>query len=87
MQRHLTIEYGEDVLLGMGLSPEQFSDEAKFLLAAKLYELGKLTSGQAARLCGKGRVEFLYSLGKAGVPMSNLGLEDAESELEFGLNG
>jgi len=59
MQRQLTIEYGEDVLLAMGLSPEQFSDEAKFLLAAKLYELGKLTSGQAARLCGKGRVEFL----------------------------
>jgi predicted HTH domain antitoxin len=87
MQRQLTIEYGEDVLLGMGLSPEQFSDEAKFLLAAKLYELGKLTSGQAARLCGKGRVEFLYSLEKAGVPMSNLSPEDAETELEFGLNG
>lgn len=50
MQRQLTIEYGEDVLVGMGLSPEQFSVEAKFLLAAKLYELGKLTSGQAVRL-------------------------------------
>ncbi len=87
MQRQLTIEYGEDVLLGMGLSPEQFSDEAKFLLAAKLYELGKLTSGQAARLCGKGRVEFLCSLEQAGVSMSNLGPEDAEAEIEFGLNG
>lgn len=87
MKRQLTIEYEEDILLGVGLSPEQFSDEAKFLLATKLYELGKLTSGQAARLCGKGRVEFLFSLGKAGVPMSNLRLEDAETELEFGFNG
>lgn len=87
MKRQLTIEYEEDILLGVGLSPEQFSDEAKFLLAAKLYELGKLTSGQAARLCGKGRVEFLFSLGKAGVPMSNLRPEDAKTELEFGLNG
>ena len=87
MQRKLIIEYGEDVLLGVGLSPEQFSEEAKFLLAAKFYELGKLTSGQAAKLCGKGRVEFLYSLEKAGVPMSNLLPEDADTELDFGLNG
>ncbi len=87
MQRTLTIEYGEEVLLGVGLSPAQFSEEAKFLLAAKLYELGKLTSGQAAKLCGKGRVEFLYSLEKADVPMSNLIPEDADAELDFGLNG
>jgi len=87
MQRKLTIEYGEDILLGTGLSPEQFSEEAKFLLAAKLYELGKLTSGQAAKLCGKKRVEFLFSLERAGVLMSNLRPEDAEIELDFGRNG
>jgi hypothetical protein len=31
--------------------------EAKFLLAAKLYELGKLSSGQAARLGRWGRTK------------------------------
>ena len=30
MERKLTIEYGEEILLGLGLSPEQFSAEAKF---------------------------------------------------------
>jgi predicted HTH domain antitoxin len=87
MRRLLTIEYGEDVLLGLGLSPEEFSEEAKFLLAAKLYELGRLTSGQAANLCGKGRVEFLYSLERAGVPMSNLRAEDIEADIDFARNG
>jgi predicted HTH domain antitoxin len=87
MVRKLTIEYGDDLLAGLGLSPDQFSEEAKFLLAAKLYELGKLTSGQAARLCGKGRVEFLLALPRAGVPISNLRADDADADLSFARNG
>ena len=47
MVRKVTIEYEEDILLGLGLSPDQFSEEAKLLLAAKLYEQGRITSGQA----------------------------------------
>lgn len=63
MTHHLSIEYGDDVLL-----------------AARLYELGKLTSGQAGRLCGKGRVDFLLSLPRIGVSPVNLRAEDAEVE-------
>jgi predicted nucleic acid-binding protein len=69
------------------MSDEQFSEEAKFLLAAKLYEIGKLTSGQAARLCGKERVAFLLSLPRVGVPVSNLRPEDAQAEIDFARNG
>jgi hypothetical protein len=83
----LTIEYGDDVLFSVGLSREEFAAEARFLLAAKLYELGKLTSGQAAALCGKGRVDFLLSLPRVGVSISNLRPEDAEVEIEFIRNG
>src|SRR6185436_4643884 len=50
MLHHLTIEYGDDVLFSTGLTRNEFDDEARFLLAAKLYELGRLTSGQAAKL-------------------------------------
>jgi predicted HTH domain antitoxin len=87
MPHSLTIEYGDDVLFSLGLSEEQFTEEARFLLAAKLYELGRLTSGQAAKLCGMGRVEFLLSLPKIGVSISNLREEDAASEIEFLQNG
>jgi len=83
MQRKLTIAYDEDILLGLGLSEEEFIGEARFLLAAKLYELGRLTSGQAARLSKLERVEFLLSLKRIGIPMSNLRAEDAEAELSF----
>ena len=87
MERKVTIEYEDDILSSLGMSAEQFSEEAKFLLAGKLYELGKFSSGQAARLCGKGRVDFLMSLGKIGISMSNLRPEDAQAEIDFARHG
>lgn len=83
MHHHLTIEYGDDVLFSTGLTRNEFDEEARFLLAAKLYELGRLSSGQAAKLCGKGRVDFLLSLPRVGVSISNLRPEDADAEVRF----
>ena len=34
---------------------------AKFLLALKLFEVGRLSSGKAGALCGMGRGEFLFA--------------------------
>jgi predicted HTH domain antitoxin len=87
MTNTLTIEYGPDLLHNLGVSPAQFNSEAKFLLAAKLYELGRLTSGQAALLARQGRVEFLLGLSRIGVPMSNLQAEDLGHELDFARHG
>ena len=86
MSNTLTIEYTDDVLYSLGLSDKEFAGEAKFLLAAKFYELGKLSSGKAARLAGMERVEFLFSLSKLGIPISNLKPEDLADELRFALN-
>lgn len=83
MQRQMTIEYGDDILVGLGLSQDEFSREAKFLLAAKLYEMGRLTSGQAAQLAGRARVDFLLSLPGVGVAVSNLSAEDVDAEIAF----
>jgi predicted HTH domain antitoxin len=86
MSNTLTIEYADDLLFSLGVSEKEFSEEAKLLIAAKLYEMGKLSSGQAANLAGKSRVEFLFSLSRLNVPMSNLREEDLREELEFALN-
>ena len=85
-QNVLTIEYGDDLLYRLGISREKFSEEARFLLAAKLYELGRLTSGEAARFAEKTRVEFLFALSNIGLPMSNLREEDLSAELDFALD-
>lgn len=86
MQNTLTIKYTDDLLFTQGVSDKEFSRDAKFLLAAKLYELGKISSGQAARLADKTRVEFLLSLSQLGVSMSNLREDDLPTELDFALN-
>ncbi len=79
----LAIEYDDEVLFSVGMPERDFNEEACFLLAAKLYDLGRLSSGKAAAFCGKGRVEFLLSLPRVGVSMNNLRPEDAASEIEF----
>lgn len=86
MANTLTIEYADDLLFSLGVSEKEFSEEAKILIAAKLYEMGRLSSGQAANLAGKSRVEFLFSLSLLNVPMSNLREEDLREELEFASN-
>ena len=57
----------EELLLSLRETPEQFSREAKLLLAVKFHELGRLSSGMAARLCGLSRVVFLMELSRFGV--------------------
>ncbi len=86
MSHLMTIEYSDDILFTLGLNEQEFSDEAKTLLAAKLYELGKLSSGQAAHLAGKERVDFLLSLSRFKIPLSNLREDNLKDELAFALN-
>jgi predicted HTH domain antitoxin len=87
MTHAVTVEFGDDVLLATGQSPSEFADEARLLLAAKLYELGRLSSGQAAKLCAMGRVEFLLALPRIGVKVSNMSAEDADDELSYAQHG
>lgn len=83
MTHQVIIDYDDDLLINVGLSPDEFALEVRLLLAAQLYEQGKLSSGQAAKLCGKGRVDFLFSLERLGLPLSNLRPDDCDLEIDF----
>ena len=82
MKRTLTIDYGDEVLLALGYTPKQFSEEAKLLIAVKLYELGRLSSGGAARLAGIPKPLFLTKLAEYGVDTFQLTEDDLQQDLD-----
>ncbi len=57
-------------------------DELKLILAAKLFDLGELSSGQAAKMAGITRREFLESVGKYGVSIFQYDAEEFKEDLE-----
>ena len=76
----IAIELPESFLLAAGQSREEFIAEAKFLLAAKLFEMGRLSSGKAAEMCSMNRVEFLFAAGRVGVPAVDIDPDELEDE-------
>ncbi|OGO33400.1 MAG: hypothetical protein A2Z03_03210 [Chloroflexi bacterium RBG_16_56_8] len=72
----LTIPYPEELLISLKENPKQFEDEARLLLAVKLYELGKVSTGMAAHLAGMSRVAFIFALSRFG--LSPIGVEPDE---------
>jgi predicted HTH domain antitoxin len=63
-------------LLSLKESPAEFEAEARLLLAVKLYEQGRLSTGMAARLAGMSRVAYMFTLDRFG--LSPIGLEPGE---------
>jgi predicted HTH domain antitoxin len=77
----LVVEYPEELPGLLKMTEEQFAAEVQFLAAAKLFELGKLSSGKAAAMAALGRVAFLHKLGEYGFCAINLDDEQIDAEL------
>ncbi len=80
MMNTLTIELPVAGLPSAAELPANFADEARFLLALKLFEQGRISSGKAGRLCDMGRVEFLMAASRSGVPVVDLSGDDLTQE-------
>ena len=75
-EHKLTIPYSEDLLLSLKESSAEFEVEARLLLAVKLYELGRVSTGRAAELAGMSRVAFIFALDR--FDLSPIGVDPDE---------
>jgi predicted HTH domain antitoxin len=82
MMKVLSIPIPETLPQALKMSDDEFSQEARILLAAKLYELGKVSGGVAAQLAGMDRLTFLTILSRYGVAAINLKDEEVAYEIE-----
>ncbi len=78
----LHIPYPESLPGSLHVTDGEFEREARMAMAVKLFDTGRLTSGQAAEIADMPRVHFLYELGRWGVSA----LQVDEAGLENDLN-
>jgi predicted HTH domain antitoxin len=80
--KKLMVQVPDGLLAQTGSSEEALADETQKLLALKFFELGRLTSGQAAEMCGMNRVDFLVEAGRAGVAVADLDGQELAGEIQ-----
>ncbi len=82
----VTFECPDDILQTLSETPEQFAEQGRMLIAVKLFELGRLSSGQAARFAGMERVVFLDALKSYQASPINLTAEELAKDISSARN-
>ena len=78
----LTLDYPETLPDSARLSRREFEKSMRFAMAAKLFELGRISSGQEAQLAPMDRYTFLKSLSEAGVAAIQWDADEFASEAD-----
>lgn len=75
----------DDLVKSLGQESAAAAEEhLRFVLAAKLYELGEMSLGQAAKLCEMPKARFMLKLAEVGVSVIDLDENELADELRFG---
>jgi predicted HTH domain antitoxin len=66
----ITLSIPDETLLTLKVNADQMGAELRLAAAIKLYEVGRISSGAAAKLAGVPRTVFLMKLADYGVDTS-----------------
>lgn len=81
MTRSLRIDYPSTLPDALHQTPTEFEQDARFAMAVKLFEMKRLSSGQAAQLAGVDRTTFLMRLAESGAAMIDLPAEELADDI------
>ena len=73
----------EESLVALKITRDAFAAELRMAAAMKYFELGRLSSGAAARLAGVPRVVFGARLADFGIDTFRLTEEELQREIRF----
>jgi len=82
MKGMINIQYPESLANTLRMNTEDFQAEMKISAMVKLYELGKISSGIAARVLGISRIDFLELLSKYQINILG-GVESSDLDEEI----
>ncbi|SPF37086.1 conserved hypothetical protein [Candidatus Sulfopaludibacter sp. SbA4] len=77
----VTFSIPDEILLALKVTPEALASRIRLAAAAKLYEMGQLSSGAAAQLAGVPKPYFLNHLADHGVNTFDLSEEELIHDL------
>ena len=80
----ITLTVPDEALSAFQMTAEQFAAELRLAGAVKLYEIGRLSSGTAARVAGIPKTLFLTRLADFDVDTFRMTEEDFSQETRFG---
>lgn len=78
---HVSINIPDDLLLALREHPGEFAQEMRLVAAIHYLREKCLSLGQAAKLVGMNRLDFLDVLAARGIPVFDLPSEDAVAEI------
>jgi predicted HTH domain antitoxin len=76
------ISFSDDLLLSLNMSVGEVISSMRQEYAAKMYQEGKLTLGQAAEFCGMCLYDFTALLAVQDIPVINYEPDDLDRELK-----
>ena len=80
MTGQIAISYPETLAFSLKMRKQEFEREIKIISLVKLYELGKISSGVAAKILGISRLDFLAILSLYNVSYFSTSEKDLESD-------